>query len=228
MIAIVLAETTLAPAIATGGNGTVTSVTINGTAGRINSTGSPIVSAGSITIDLAATPVIPATYGSSTTVPVFSVDAYGRVTSVTNTPISGGSGTASTETVVFHYTPGGSGNFNAVDAIYSQSLGVTTIITDAANCVATYSFTGKTNPPKSVTMYGQNYTTNKFSVTSWPATAAPAANYTIAGGGTALSPDLAHGIFGPSNIVTMQTRMSDTGAASTIGNRAWLVIVFGF
>ena len=211
-----------------GGNGTVTSVTINGTAGRINSTGSPIVSAGSITIDLAATPVIPATYGSSTTVPVFSVDAYGRVTSVTNTPISGGSGTASTETVVFHYTPGGSGNFNAVDAIYSQSLGVTTIITDAANCVATYSFTGKTNPPKSVTMYGQNYTTNKFSVTSWPATAAPAANYTIAGGGTALSPDLAHGIFGPSNIVTMQTRMSDTGAASTIGNRAWLVIVFGF
>ena len=211
-----------------GGNGTVTSVTVNGTAGRITSTGSPIVSAGAINLDLAVTSVVPSTYGSSTSVPVFSVDAYGRVTGVTNTPISGGSGSASTETVVFHYTPGGSGNFNAGDAIFSQSAGVTTTITDAANCVATYSFTGKTNPPKSVTMYGQNYTTNKFAVTSWPATAAPAANYTIAGGGTSLSPDLANGVFSAANIVTMQTRMSDTGAASTIGNRAWLIVVFGF
>ena len=211
-----------------GGNGTVTSVTVNGTSGRITSTGSPITSAGAVTLDLAVTPVVPSTYGSSTTVPVFSVDAYGRVTGVTNTAITGGGSSSPAEIVVFHYTPGGSGNFNAADAIFSQTSGVTATITDAANCVATYSFTGKTNPPKSVTMYGQNYTTNKFSVTSWPATAAPAANYTIAGGGTSLSPDLVNGIFSAANIVTMQTRMSDTGAASTIGNRAWLVIVFGF
>ncbi len=210
-----------------GGNGTVTSVTVNGTTGRINSSGSPITSSGAITLDLAAVPVVPSTYGSASSVPVFSVDAYGRVTGVTNTPITSGASNPA-EIVVFHYTPGGAGNFNAGDVIYSSTAGVTATITDAANCIATYSFTGKTNPPKSVTMYGQNYTTNKFSVTSWPATAAPAANYTIAGGGTSLLPDLVAGLFSPANIITMQTRMSDTGAASTIGNRAWLVIVFGF
>jgi hypothetical protein len=210
-----------------GGNGTVTSIAVNGTNGRITSTGSPITSAGTITIDLAAVPVVPATYGSSSTVPVFSVDAYGRVTGVTNTPITG-AGTSVAEIVVFHYSPGGSGNFNIADAVYSHTGGVNVSITDAANCIATYSFTGKSQPPRSVIMYGQNFTTNKFSVTSWPASAAPAANYTIAGGGTALSPDLVNGLFSAANIVTMQTRMSDTGAASTIGNRAWLVIVFGF
>lgn len=209
------------------GSGTVTSITVSGTSGRITSSGSPITSSGTVTLDLATTAVTAGTYGSSTQVPVFSVDAYGRVISVTNTAITGG-GTASVETVVFHYSSGGSGNFTPVDAIFSQSSGVTATVTDGANCIATYSFTGKSNPPKSVTMYGQNFASNTFAVTSWPATGAAAANYKIAGGGTATSPDLANGIFSTSNIVTMQTRMSDTGAASTIGNRAWLVIVFGF
>jgi len=211
----------------TAGAGTVTSVSVNGTAGRITSSGSPITASGAITLDLATTAVTPATYGSATQVPVFSVDSYGRVTGVTNTTITGG-GSSAPEIVVFHYSSGNSGTFNVVDAIFSQTSGVTATVIDAANCIATYSFTGKSNPPKSVTMYGQNYAANTFSVTSWPATGAAAANYKIAGGGTAASPDLANGIFTASNIVTMQTRMSDTGASSTVGNRAWAIMVFGF
>lgn len=210
-----------------GGSGTVTSVEISGTSGRITSSGGPITSSGTVTLDLATTAVTPGTYGSGTQVPVFSVDAYGRVTGVTNTTITG-SNSSSVEVVVFHYSAGASGTFNISDAIYSQTSGVTTTIIDGANSIATYQFSGKSNPPRSVTMYGQNFASNTFAVTSWPATGAPAANYRIAGGGTSASPDLANGIFGSSNVVTMQTRMSDTGASSTVGNRAWLVIVFGF
>jgi hypothetical protein len=205
-----------------GGSGTVTSVAATGS-DDISVGGSPITTSGTLTFALTNTTVTANTYGSSTQVPVFSVDAKGRVTGVTNTSVS-----VPAEVVVLRYTSGGSGNLTAVDAIYSQTSGVTTTITDGANCIATYSFTGKSNPPKSVTMYGQNYTANTFSVTSWPATGAAAANYKVAGGGTSALPDLVTGVFTSSNLVTMQTRMGDTGASSTIGNRAWLVIVFGF
>jgi hypothetical protein len=67
--------------IATGGVGTVTSV---GTSPRL--TGGPITSAG--TIDLATSGVTAATYGSATQVPTIAVDAYGRVTSASNTTIT--------------------------------------------------------------------------------------------------------------------------------------------
>jgi hypothetical protein len=66
------------------GNGSVTSVTVNGTAGRITSTGSPITNSGSITVDLATSGATAGTYGSSTTVPQIVVDTYGRITSVNN------------------------------------------------------------------------------------------------------------------------------------------------
>lgn len=177
---------------------------------------------GSFAATLSNTGVAANTYGSATQVPVFTVDAKGRISSVTNTAITGGSSTP--EIVVFHYSSGGSGNFSPVDAISSQTSGVTTTITDAANCIATYAFTGKSNPPKSITTYGQNFTTNVFAIKD--TTSLPTAS--IAGGGTSATPDLASGLFSASNIVSLQTRMSDVGAASTLGNRSWLVIVFGF
>ena len=43
-------------------NGTVTSVTVDGSAGRITSSGSPITTSGVITMDLATTSVTPGTY----------------------------------------------------------------------------------------------------------------------------------------------------------------------
>jgi len=179
---------------------------------------------GSFATSLSNTGVTANTYGSATQVPVFTVDAKGRISSVTNTTITGGGGSNTPEIVVWHYSSGGSGNFTAVDALFSQTSGVTATVTDGANCIATYTFTGKSNPPKSIITYGQNFSLNTFNIKDTTSLPGPA----IAGGGTSASPDLANGIFSTSNVLTLQTRMSDTGASSTIGNRAWCVVVFGF
>lgn len=69
-----------------GGGGTVTSVALNPVStSRITVTGSPIVSAGNINIDLATTGITPGSYVN----PNVSVDAYGRVTSIANGSVAG-------------------------------------------------------------------------------------------------------------------------------------------
>jgi hypothetical protein len=179
---------------------------------------------GSFAATLSNTGVSANTYGDATNVPQFTVDAKGRISSVTNVPVTGGSSTP--EIVVFNYSSGGSGNFTAGDAIYSETAGVTTVITDGTNCIATYTFTGKSNPPKSIITYGQNYGANVFNIKD--TTSLPSTSNSVVGGGTAAVPDLANGIFTTTNIVTLQTRMSDTTASAGLGQRAWLVVVFGF
>lgn len=68
------------------GGGTVTSVGVNPVSNtRLTVTGSPVVSAGNINIDLATSGVTAGSYSN----PNVSVDAYGRVTSIANGSIAG-------------------------------------------------------------------------------------------------------------------------------------------
>jgi hypothetical protein len=213
------------PAGYTSNTGTVTTFSIVSTSDITGSVATATTTPAT-SLSLTATGVTFGTYGSATEVPVFTVDAKGRISSVTNTPVSGGGGGATNtpEIVVFRYSSGGSGNLASVDAIYSQTSGVTATVTDGANCFVNYSFTEKSNPPKSIITYGQNYSTNIFNIkdtTSLPTAA-------LSGGGTASLPNIATGAFSSTNILTLQTRMNDTGASATLGTRAWLVVVIGF
>lgn len=63
--------------------GGVTSVTVNGTAGRITSSGSPITSSGAITVDLATV-----TDANTGTFQKVTVDAYGRVSGTVDVALS--------------------------------------------------------------------------------------------------------------------------------------------
>ena len=62
-----------------GGGGTVTSINVApASTSRLTATGGPIVSSGTITLDLATTGITPGSY----TYPTMTVDSYGRVTSI--------------------------------------------------------------------------------------------------------------------------------------------------
>lgn len=71
-----------------GDTGSVQSVDVIGGVG-LTSSGGPITSTGSIIVDLDDTAVTPATYGDSTHVGTFTVDAQGRITAASSVAISG-------------------------------------------------------------------------------------------------------------------------------------------
>ena len=208
---------------------TPTSVTASGAISGSNLSGTntgdqtitltgPVTGSGTGTFATTITPtaVIPGSY----TLANITIQADGRISAASN----GTAGASTTETVVFHYSPGSAGNFSAVDAIYSSSANVTVTITDTANCIATYGFIGKSNLPKSIMTYAQVYASNTF--VAKDTTSLPTAS--VVGGGTSAAPSLISGTFTASNLVSLQTRMSDTGASASIGQRAYLIVIFGF
>lgn len=104
-----------------GGGGTVTSVGVTAASPtRLTVLGSPIVSAGNITLDLAATGVTPGTY----TYPTLTVDNYGRVTGIANAA-SVGTVTSVVATPGFGIQISSSGSANVDPSFTVTNTGVT-------------------------------------------------------------------------------------------------------
>ena len=131
--------------------------------------------------------------------------------------------TAVTERIVFKYTQGAAGNFNAVDAIVSESSGVSVNIIDAVNCIIEISFDSIYQwPATSVVTYAQVYGTNEFQVRTI-ANLANTGIAKVADTGSAATPDLLNGSVTTPPLV-LQLRMSDTGASAGVGQRAQLLV----
>jgi hypothetical protein len=81
--------------ISLGASGTITAANPNALTIGTGLTGTSYTGAAAVTIALATSGVTASTYGSASQVPVFAVDVYGRVTSVTNTSIAIAAGAVS-------------------------------------------------------------------------------------------------------------------------------------
>lgn len=152
--------------------------------------------------------------------------------------IPGGSGGTSTpEVVVFKYTAGGSGNFSdSATCLVSQTSGVTVTIVDGVNCIVSFSFTGKTNPPKSIMTYAQNCaatgSNQNFTVKDMSA-ATSGGSGTLFGGTTLANPEfianLVSNTYSSTHTLSLTVPTIYTGASVTLPvQRAHLAIVFGF
>lgn len=126
------------------------------------------------------------------------------------------------EYVVIQYTAGASGVLNSSDALLSQTSGVDVTFVDTNNCILAFDFSGRTHPPTSISVMGQVYSTNEFNYANLNPTLG---TRKVQSGGTSSSPTLMTAFSGP---ITLQLRMSDTGASASVGQRAKAVIMFKF
>ena len=113
------------------------------------------------TIALANTAVSPGTYGSSTRSPVITVDQQGRITSIQNATISGGTssgGGSVIERFRLNYTS--SGALAGTSDLSGGIAGVT--INSTTGGEVTIEFSGYNLPPGSIMFYGYDYTNNKY------------------------------------------------------------------
>jgi len=190
-----------------GGSGTVTSIGV--TSSTITVSNSPIVGAGNIVLDLPATGVVASQY----TNPTVTVDAYGRVTSISNNIVSG---TVTTVSV----TPGTgmqvttSGNANVNPGFTLINTGVTRVSAGSGIQVSSSNgnVTISTTPVAAVTSVS-------VASTSLTVTGSP-----ITGSGT-ITVDLPSNISITGNITggninIPNGRANVTGTASTVGGGA--------
>jgi len=215
-------------------NSTGTSVNYVTTIPATSVTGLSTVATSGNYIDLSNKPVIPTATSQLINDSLFLTPTTGVTQviaghNITVTPNSGVgavtiASTANIEKVIFQYTPGAAGNFVGVTPV--TSAGITATIIDPINCVVHYTFTGYITPPVAIMTYGQNVSNNTFAIKTNGQL--PSNNTTIAGGGSTAAPDLLSGNIGATTPLTLQTRMSDTGASAGFGQRAYLMILFKF
>ena len=143
--------------ISLGASGTITAANPNALTIGTGLTGTSYTGAAAVTIALAASGVTAATYGSASQVPVFAVDTYGRLTSVTNTSIaiaagavSGLAASATTDTTNATNITSGTLPTGRLSGSYTGITGVGTLTAGTWNGTAigtAYGGTGLTATP---------------------------------------------------------------------------------
>jgi len=143
--------------ISLGGSGTITAANPNALTIGTGLAGTSYTGSTPVTIALATSGVAAATYGSASQVPVFAVDTYGRVTSVTNTSIaisagavSGLAASATTDTTNASNISSGTLPTGRLSGSYTGITAVGTLTSGAWNASAigvAYGGTGLTATP---------------------------------------------------------------------------------
>ena len=192
-----------------GGSGTVTSVGV--TSSTITVSNSPIVGAGNIVLDLPATGVVASQY----TNPTVTVDAYGRVTNISNNTVSGTVTSVSiTPGTGIQVTTSGNSNVNVNPGFTLINTGVTRVSAGSGIQVSSGNgnVTISTTPVAAVTSIS-------VASTSLTVTGSP-----ITGSGT-ITVDLPSNISVSGNITggninIPNGRANVTGTANTVGGGA--------
>ena len=210
----------------TDGSGTLSFATVSGGGGialtDLSGTDGVEYSNTTGVINLTDTGVSAGTYGSSTLVPRITVDAKGRVTSVSTQAVSGGGGGggsgATVERFKLNYTSAG-----ALDSITDTTGGISGVSIDSASGGdVTVTFTGYNFPPASIMIYGYVYASNKYQITPLESSMGLRE---VPGGGSAGAPSL----FGGSGTPTTKLRLreAETGASRSFGTvtHAWVQFV---
>jgi len=165
---------------------------------------------GDATINLADTAVTAGTYGSATKSARITVDAQGRLTSVTEATISGGGGGGGSGSVIerFKLNYLSNGNLAGTSDLTSGITGVT--INSATGGEVSITFDNGTYnlPPGSIMFYGYDYTNNKYSIVPFETSMG---YREIDAGGSSGSPTL----FDGSSTLTVKLRLreAETGAS---------------
>ena len=156
-------------------------------------------------ISLANTAVTTGTYGSATKSARITVDQQGRVTSITEATIAGGSGGgsgASVQRFKVNYTLSG-----AIASISNTTSGINSItVSNATSGDISITLDSAYNfPPASVMFYGHNYTNNVYNMV--PMTTSK----TLTAGGTSSAPTAFNG----SSTITFQLTVSESVTAAS-------------
>ena len=167
-----------------------------------------------------STGVIAGTYGTSTEIPTFTVNADGQITSISTETVGGGGAATKAERFKLNYASDGT-----LATTSDLTSGITSVnIDSAAGGEVTIVFNNDTYnlPPISVLMYGYDYVNNNYVISPLETSMT---KRVVEAGGTSGSPTLFNGAGTVS--VQLRLREAETGASRSFGTTTHAWISFG-